>query len=392
MRSFKKTSLASLECLFLLLLIANPAPAADGLPPAESGNVLLGPSARLNDKGFNAHSSVTGTAGRDYWNPSAKKMSREPGIQGYKAHTKNATIATIAMNERTGQYTLSLNRPGVTSVFFTDEKNGKVPRYGVLGELITVIEPAEFPILRNQPVDIIVERNFLRAIPGEILRLTGIFRQELTGQFTLNFTVVRPDGWRLSFSTNVRQSRFAAATDAVLYEEPIGEAPQVGQYNVEVILSDAARRPVAINRFDVWIGGYGFPGRTGSPVIDKAELWVLYEDFSPNAIAISGRFPQRLSGGARLYLDNRLISTKIERYESDQIIFNVQGTSEKFPATRQRLVVVFEDIGYSLVFNYDNPVDPQQVEPLKLPAGVGKDRKGGNTEGMAGELLRSPYF
>ena len=127
-------------------------------------------------------------------------------------------------------------------------------------------------------------------------------------------------------------------------------------------------------------------------MIDKAELWVLYEDFTPNAFAISGRFPQRSQGGARLYLDNRLISTKLEHYGSDQIIFDVQGTTERFPAARQRLTVVFEDVGYSLVFNYDNPVDPQQVEPLKLPTGSAKDLQGRNTDEIVGEVLRTPYF
>lgn len=379
---------------FVLFLLSTQAPllaAADTPPPVPGpDDVLLGPNANVNDFAFDVYSSISGKAFKDYWCPSTGKVYGVQGIQGYKAHTKDATIADITVtDEKTGDYGMKLKRPGVTSVFFTDEKSGKVPRYGVLGEMITVTDPTELPILQNQPVDIIAERNFLDALPGEMLRLKGIFRQELAGNFTLNFTVRRPDDWIGTFSKNVFGNKFAPSTNAVLYEEGLGEAPQKGQYNIEVRLINTSRRTIAISRFDVWIGEYGFAGRIGSPVIDEAELWVLYEDFAPDAFAVYGRFPKRADGGARLYLDNRLISSKLKLYRRDVLIFDVQGTKEKFPAMRQRLVVFFEDVGYSLVFNYDNPVDPQQVEPLKLTPLSAKSAKGANVDGADERVVRA---
>ncbi|MBI2822770.1 MAG: hypothetical protein HYX74_11160 [Acidobacteria bacterium] len=386
MRRFGKIS-SLFGFLVVLSLAGAVAPAADEPAPAEGGNTLLGPSGKLDGLGFSAYSSVNGTICRDYWDSSTKKKQSVPGSQGFRAHTKDSSIADILItNEKTGDYVLHLKRPGVTSVFFTDANSGKVPRYGAVGELITVVDPAELPTLQGQPVDIVAEQDFLLPIPGEIFRLRGLFRRELAGRFTLNFTVTAPDGRLARFSKSVPQSRFAAGAGAVVYEEPLGEGAQTGQYNVEVVLSEASGRMIAVSRFDIWIGEYGFAGRIGSPRIDDAVVWVSDGDLTPDGFAVYGRFPKRFQGSARLYLDDRLVSDRLELYRQDLIVFDLRGTQERFPATRRRMALFLEDVGYSLAFDYDNPVDPRQVEPLKLPA---RSTKGAWNENAPDLLLDS---
>ncbi len=339
-------------------------------PPAPKKLITLGPTAKLNNVLFQAYVNTTGPTWTSLWNRDTQKISQEPGSEGYEGHSKNPFVAQFVSDGK--NYSLRAGRAGVAPIYFTLKTTGKVPRYAIMGELVTVIDTSEFSILQNPPIVLIPELDYFG--PGDpILRIRAIVARELSGNFDLKFAVKPPgENVLVTWSEPITVNKFNMGTDPVVYERPLGSNPLKGDFYFDVAFLDSSKRTLALSRFVASVGEYQTPGRI-DPTIDEVDLWVD-EDLNPDALAMYGRIPRGLQGTASVYYGNKLIASSLELHRKDLLVADLRGTKQKFPAVRERLVVYFHDTGCVLIFNWDNRFDPGQVEPLRMMTAQKQDR------------------
>ncbi len=333
---------------------------------------VLGPASKLDGAMFVASSTTTGLVWTNIWNVGTRKIRQAAGIAGYAIRPKYPQIADIpVLNPATGEYRAFFGRPGVAWFYYTLDKNGKTPRYSALGEMATVYDPTELPLLQN-PAAILFPASHFAGGNDKTLAIAAYALRPLRGAFRLVFRLLTPGGNEVGFGvpTPVLDLASGSETKTPLYEAALDDTTPKGDYSIEVKLTDASEQIIfALARFDFTFLEYGRGGGIG-PRLNAGVLWITYSDMKPSAIVATGKFPSAKPGRVLVLLGNRVISRSsgpntIEELKHDRIIAGV-SPDDKFPAERTRLVLYFEDTGYVLAGEYENLVDPATLEPLEL--------------------------